>query len=148
MDIYIYVYIYMYMYIHHPVLCEVSMSLVLFRIKSIPQTTNSIDSFNMLYTTIALILHVLYIPSAGHLKNALVTLSDNPPPVKYGGILSQPEYRPCGQYNGIPLTTPTTLTCKSSAIGRFIYVYIPRRDRLSICEFEAYGYRKYIWFWQ
>ena len=87
---------------------------------------------------------VCYILAETFLKDAQVAISDISPPVEYGRNLDHPEYRACGQYKGIPLATATTLTCGSSAIGRYIYVYHTRRNYLAICEFEAYGYREYL----
>ena len=69
-------------------------------------------------------------------------VTDEQPPVKSGYALDHRAYRRCGQYNGIPPEGPTTMKCKEGAIGRFLYVYLPKNDHLHICEAEAYGTRK------
>ena len=53
-------------------------------------------------------------------------------------------YRKCGQFPGKPqMIVPNKLECDEKAIGRYLYVYLPKTGYLLICEVEVFGLRKY-----
>ena len=53
-------------------------------------------------------------------------------------------FRRCGQYDGQPpLGTGTLLECEdNSAIGQYVYIHIPLKEHLTICEAEVFGIGK------
>ena len=71
--------------------------------------------------------------------------SDFRPPAPSGYNLDHEGYRRCGQWNGQPpLSSANLMKCDEDAIGRYVYIYIPHTEYLTICEAEVYGLRKYI----
>ena len=50
-------------------------------------------------------------------------------------------YARCGQYGGTPPEV-STIDCTAGAIGRYLYVYLPASNYLTLCEVEVYGERK------
>ena len=74
-----------------------------------------------------------------------VMASNLVPPVAHGYQLefSRNEYRLCGRYLGKPPASPTVVYCESQAIGRYVYLYRKTKQYLLMCEFEAYGTRKF-----
>ena len=90
------------------------------------------------------ILYIMWYFTAERLQNFKVVLSDISPPVPYGRQLDSDPYRLCVQYWNNPPARPTTLPCLPTAIGRYIYIFLPRAGYLTVCEFEAYGTGKYL----
>ena len=62
------------------------------------------------------------------------------PPVN--SVMSLDDYARCGQYEGTP-TEVSTIDCTAGTIGRYLYVYLPSSNSLTLCEVEVYGERKY-----
>ena len=82
--------------------------------------------------------------AAQRLKDFRVALSDIKPPVSSGFNLDHLGYRRCGQYGGTPdAAKPARLDCKEDAVGRYLFVYLPGTEYLTICEVEAYGLSKF-----
>ena len=71
-------------------------------------------------------------------------LADVRPPPDSGYDLDHAPYRMCGQFNGRPMPSmPNRVFCEDTAIGEYLYIYIPRQNYLHFCEVEAFGMRKY-----
>ena len=71
-------------------------------------------------------------------------LSDNKPPVYSGFDLAHNGYRRCAQYEGQPAAIHAEeLKCHDMAIGRYVYLYLPYKDHLCVCEVEVFGVREY-----
>ena len=79
------------------------------------------------------------------LKDFEVVASNLAPPVAHGFQLefTRSEYRFCARYIGDPPARPTVLLCESHAIGRYVYLYRKVKHVVIMCEFEAYGTRKF-----
>ena len=87
--------------------------------------------------------HWRFSSTANYMKDFIVTVGDERPPVQNGFDLDHPPFRRCGQYMGTPLTSvPTTIWCDELAVGRYVYVYLPGKNYLQLCEVEAFGLRK------
>ena len=101
---------------------------------------------------IVMLIHIVHLlHTVNRMRYIHVVASDETPPVPYGGMLTSRDYRPCGQFPGIPPTTPTTMVCSEVAIGRYVYAYLAETYHLSICEVEVYGTRKlliYLWMYK
>ena len=52
-------------------------------------------------------------------------------------------FRLCAKYDGVPSAyLPTTVKCAQSAVGRYVYIYLRKRDHLHLAEVEVYGIGK------
>ena len=57
--------------------------------------------------------------------------------------LATEQFRLCGQFHGIPPAAAISrLKCPRAIIGRYVYITLPRRGFLTLCEVHLYG-RKY-----
>ena len=84
---------------------------------------------------------------AQKLQDFHVTLSDMRPPIVEGTILESHDFRPCGAYNGVPPAAQfTTLECtEQNSIGRYLYLYRPVHDYLTVCEVEVFGLGEFLY---
>ena len=83
--------------------------------------------------------------TAQRLKDFRVVASDFKPPAPSGYNLEHEGYRECGRWKGIPAAGKVaTLKCDEKAIGRYVYIFIPGTEYLTICEAEIYGLRKLL----
>ena len=57
--------------------------------------------------------------------------------------LATEQFRLCGQFPGIPPAAAISrVKCPGATIGRYVYITLPRRGFLTLCEVHLYG-RKY-----
>ena len=83
--------------------------------------------------------------SAERLTGVTVKVSDRTPPVKNPKDLDGSGYSLCAKYSAKPKAGQIiNMKCRANAAGRYVYVYIPTTNYLTICEVEVYGDRKYI----
>ena len=81
---------------------------------------------------------------AERLTGVTVKVSDRTPPVKTPKDLDGSGYSLCAKYSAKPKAGQIiNMKCRANAAGRYVYVYIPTTNYLTICEVEVYGDRKY-----
>lgn len=73
-----------------------------------------------------------------------MTASDFEPPASSGYNFDHIGYRECGQFSGTPTAgMPTEIECDELSVGRYVYVWIPSTQYMTLCEVEIFGTRKY-----
>ena len=78
--------------------------------------------------------------AADRLTGVTAKVSSKRPPLQNAYSLNLEPFQLCGQYTA--KTKPgeiITMDCKADVIGRYVYVYIPKTNFLTICEVEVYG---------
>ena len=84
---------------------------------------------------------MLHLPTGEFLTNVQATLSDIPGPVHSGYNLDHIGYRKCANVDGDPpAAEDIRLVCQDAAIGRYLFIYLPLRMSMTICEVEVYGF--------
>ena len=74
------------------------------------------------------------------MRNFIVVLTENQPPVSSGTQLDMPGFNRCGQYSGTPQDYEVaTIQCADGVVGRYLYIYIPHSEYLQFCEVEVYA---------
>ena len=80
-----------------------------------------------------------------YLYNVNILASDIAPPPGHGTDLLKPAYRLCARYNGYrPQGRFVNAKCDSTAIGRYVYVFIPTSKYMTICEISVLGTCKFF----
>ena len=85
-------------------------------------------------------IHACNSTSVERLDNYIVVVSMDKPSVTTATGLD--DYARCGQYEGTP-SEVSTIDCTPGTIGRYVYVYLPSSNYLTLCEVEVYGERTY-----
>ena len=75
----------------------------------------------------------------------IIAVTDlEPPPKDNAWALDHIGYRRCAQYDGrVPASATVTLQCDERAIGRYLYVYLPYNNILTVCEVQVFGLGQY-----
>ena len=68
-------------------------------------------------------------------------VSDQAPPVASPDQFLTADFQECGRFSGTP--DIATVNCTEPVRGRYVYIYLPRTDVLTLCEVEVYQYSKY-----
>ena len=68
------------------------------------------------------------------------------PPIQNPLELENEYFTRCGSYTSVPKAGQTLdIKCENGgATGRYIYVYLPSKNYLTICEVQIYGDSKYM----
>ena len=70
-------------------------------------------------------------------------VSKQAPPLKNSKDLNGDKFALCGDYDkDAKPGQRIDIKCKEGAEGRYVYVYIPKKDYLTLCEVEIYGNSK------
>ena len=83
---------------------------------------------------------IIFFHLANRLTGVTVKASDSRPPIKNILDLERDDYLLCGSRTAE--TKPAEIvkiTCKSGADGRYVYVYLPGTNFLTMCEVKLYG---------
>ena len=82
--------------------------------------------------------------SANRLTGVTVKTSMRKPPVKTPTDLNGAGYTLCGKYTPVAKAGQIiNIQCAGNVNGQYVYVYIPSKTFLQICEVEVYGQCKY-----
>ena len=73
------------------------------------------------------------------LANYIVSVALDPPPVN--DVSDLDGYARCGQYQGTPPSI-SSVVCAAGTIGRYLYVYLPSTNYLTLCEVVVFGRSK------
>ena len=73
------------------------------------------------------------------LADYIVAVTTEEPPVN--ALMNLDDYARCGQYEGTPAEV-SNIDCIAGTIGRYLYVYLPSTNYLTLCEVQIYGERK------
>ena len=74
------------------------------------------------------------------MKDFIITLSDEKPPVPNGYTLARKIYRECGRYDGTPKASEfVTITCGDEGHGQYLFYYVKATNYIHMCEMEVYG---------
>ena len=100
----------------------------------------------MLWTMSFLINHLVYFLSASRLTGVTVKVSYVKPPLQNAMSLDTDRFSLCGDYKAVTKAGETVnIKCRNGAYGRYVYVYLPSKNFLTICEVEVNGKRKMYW---
>ena len=74
----------------------------------------------------------------------VVVSTERPTTIDAGFDLDHSPHRQCGTFPGTPVSGgPNDVICQDDTVGRYVYVYLPTKGILYICELEVFGFRKW-----
>ena len=95
------------------------------------------------------LLRILFLViSAERLQGVTVKVSHQRPPLQNPLELETAAFRLCGaRTSATKAGELVPITCPKSTRGRYVYIYLPRKDYLTMCEVQIYaeGNFKYSW---